>query len=656
VEKQKITERIRDIREKNLDFWQQYWDAMTEEEAFVDGDRYEQDNSAYNRDRRRTQIRGQEIFDTIRHVGARLTERPRSVEARPVDNEEDAEMAETAVSLVEWELGNEWKEFDDCLDEAILSAAEKRLGVVWMDWVPDMGPFGEIVYRFDDPRNYMWDHAYRPHHPLCGWLMQRRRVPIEWVRQNYPKATWVKPDREMKSKTSDSDEPILRGLRESPLNQNFPEDDRVTLWLTWFKNDKTEGKKVDGEFDELKPNERFMQCVSCGFKSESQEKLRDDGDFSNDFPEVLEDGCPICAGNLHRIDAKAMDKVTRAFKAGRRLVIMAPFSPGPEDEPVFDGSWPIPTARSFPGLFITSYVKPGRPLGPSETYLSWDQQIAADNLRTMALQRVFEHRTYWEMPEAGIHDRFGKRFMFREDQFNVMFRDGSQAFQTEVRPHSGAGLDPNFSEVFNITQQALTQNRPKLDLGLTQESSKNIPVGTVAQLEREASIPIEHMRRRKNRELGKFYSVLWDYIRATYTPERLARLRLEGIDLIEGLHGDDLPNFDFSIQDTPVFSGSDKAKSDAAAALVQIAINPEMSPYLEVFADVNEFPKSIVRKVTKVRDQQQALMQQQAQQMEQEDDMILEDMASQNGGEIPPEMLAELAPGAGPGAEQGENL
>lgn len=629
-------QRVRDLYQDHIGFWKTYRDAMDNEENFLAGERYEDDHGSYNRDRRLTQIRGQEIQDTIRHVVAKVTERPRSVEARPIDEDQDPDTAEVAASLIEWELSNPWKGFEDCFEAAVTACREKRLGIVWMDWEPSCGAFGEILYRYADGRRFMWDEAYDPHHPLCGWLLEERRLPVEWIKQNFKDADWVQADRDAFTESGEFKPgiPILRGAggERLPRSGTF-KDGRATLWFCWYKRDPEYGGVVKQatEYQALpKEGDRFMACVSgCGYRSQTQDELQAAG--TEALPSMLEQGCPTCGGDLERVDAIAPE-LAAPIPPGRKLVILAPFSPAPDDRTLYEGDWPIATARSFPGLFLTAYIKPGLPMGPSDTALMWDQQVACDQLRTMGLQRVFEHRNYWEMPWVGIKDYKGQRFNFREDQFNVMYRDNSVAMgPSDVRLHSGTGLDPAWSLVFGISQAALTQYRGVTDLGLTQESTKNIAASTVAQLNQMGEIPTAHFNRRKNRELGKFYGVVWDYIRATYTAERLKRLRIDGSDLLMPLAGDEMPNFDFVIADTPEYTGLEKARADAFQLLLQIALNPQTAPFLDLFAELNNLPRSIVRKLEKRMKEQQA-----------------EAEAMPPTGPNPEDQLAELAGLAGP--------
>jgi hypothetical protein len=604
-----IAQQIRDRMEAHADFWRSKREAMNQREGFLAGDRYEDDHGAYNRDRRLIQIRGQETQDTIRHICAKATEKPRSIEARPVDRDADPDAAEVEVALIEQELGNPWKGFEDAYENAIQAARELGLGVVWLDWHPECNKFGELIYSWEDPRRICWDPAYDPHHPLCAWLNRERRIPVEEAREKY-KAPWLQPDRAFGADTRQhrSGTPLLRGGHLHRLAQSY-DDDKVTIWEHWLKNDKSEGRsrERDGALDK---DDRYLLCMSgCDYRSPTQGDLKAQKKIAGELPEMLESMCPTCGGNLERIDALPQTEHLLAYDKGHRLVVVAPFSsaPDPAEEVLEDGDWPL-KLRSFPGLFLTAYARGNDPVPECDVDLMWDQQIASDQLRTMALQRVFEHRSYWEIPKVGLEDARGQRFGFREDQFNIMYRDATniQNFGPEpVRLHQGTGLDPQFMAAFNITQQALTQYRGMNDLGPIEERSK-AKSGVALQTENAiGEVPVAHFNRRKNRALAKWYGIVSDAIHATYTPARLARLNIEGADIVASLWGDQLPNFDFVIEDTPDFTGLEQARSEAFSGMMQAyqqALASGLDPLgvIEVYAEVNNLPRSIRRKMEKL--------------------------------------------------------
>jgi len=600
-------QQVRDIYQDNIGFWKPRRESMQRLREFLAGDRYKKDFGPYNKDRRLVQIRGQETQDTIRHIVAKATERPRTVDARPIDREDDPTISEVAAALVEAELNNPWKGFDAALEAAITSCREQRLGVVMMDWVPDAGDYGEIFDRWVPPDRVMWDQTYEdPHHPLCEWFLEEKRLNVKKARLDY-QVDWLEPDREAVNTSGEyrPGVPLILGADGSRLpGVGEYKDDKATLWFCWYKNDpEYQNKPAD---DAIPAGRRYMACVSgCGFRTPMERELQEQSKLVDELPPYLEQACDTCGGDLERIDRLPEDSSTSGYHKGKRLVIIAPFSPGPEDQAVYDGAWPIPKARSFPVLILTAYQKPGEPTGPCDVDLMWDQQQASDQLRTMAVQRVFEHRNVWEVPRTGVTDVKNRRWAPRDDQLNVMYRDNTRQFQSEVHLHQGTGLDPAWSIAFQATQDALTRYRPALDVGLSQENTRNIPVGTIERITHEAEVSTEHFNRRKNQALAKYYGVRWDYIRATYTPDRLQRLNIDGIDQFVELRGDDLPNFDFVLSDTVPFTGQDKARAEAFQALMgayQLAVQLQVDPIamIDLHAEINNLPRSVVRKFEKM--------------------------------------------------------
>jgi hypothetical protein len=65
------------------------------------------------------------------------------------------------------------------------------------------------------------------------------------------------------------------------------------------------------------------------------------------------------------------------------------------------------------------------------------------------------------------------------------------------------------------------------------------------------------------------------------------------------LQGDELPNFDFIIEDSPPFTGLEKARAEAFQAYAQIVQSPATQPLAALFAEVNGLPPSVVQKMEK---------------------------------------------------------
>ena len=190
-----------------------------------------------------------------------------------------------------------------------------------------------------------------------------------------------------------------------------------------------------------------------------------------------------------------------------------------------------------------------------------------------------------------------------------------------------------------MNRQKLLSTRPKADFGITEESSKDIPVGTVQTLERQAEIATEHFNRRFRRSLSKGYGVAYDYLRETMSAEQIARVRMDGSDMalasregFAGLTGDDLPDYDFWIEDSPQFSGIDKDKAQSWNQVFQLA--QQAPEFLESWGQFHNAPASVVRSMEEAS---QAAQQRMAQQQQQ---------AAQMQGGMPPQ------PGGEPGLDE----
>jgi hypothetical protein len=624
---------LREWRENNIPAWRGVWKAIDEERRFLDGDRYQINSEWHNRDRRKIQIRGREVDDGIRHNVAQMTARPRNVEARPIDEDTDPDQAELEVSLVEQELANPLKGFDAQLEAAYVDVCAAGMGTLWMDWCPEEGPWGELVYSAEDPIRYMWswDYADDPHHLLCSKLQRIHRMDVDYARERY-KAPWLQPDRQAAKTGRLTDGVPLMQQAGRELSGLAPEDERVTLIEEWRKRDKKK-RKDDRKLD---PKDRYMACEDqeCGMRMPPQGQMQESGELDGEYPE--EDICPMCGSGMSRVDVYAEDD--RPTYGNQRLIIAAPYSSNPEgDEPIYDGKWPVARLRSFPLFYLSRYVVRGRPRGDSDTSWNWDQQQAADQLRTIALQRTAAHRTYKMMPDHGIKNAKGKRFEFRDDDFDVMFYDGARnAPPPVVQFSNSSGLDPNWPLAFNPIYEALTRYRGHADLGSVEERKGKSGVA----LQTEAAvgeIPLAHLNRRKNYALSRFYGVVSDAIHNTYPPDRISRLNIEGADIVTRMWGRDRPNFDFVIEDTPDFTGLEQARSEAwdsgMQVMTQFQGHPNLAQIIEAWGRFHQIPRSVLRDLVKAF----AVLPPMPMAPGQEPPM-------DETGEVPPEMMPEQQP------------
>lgn len=595
---QEVLKWLSKLHERGARYWSDIHESIREERAFYEGQHYAEDVDPLDKNAQSMRFTGPELFNLVRHKHGSLMAEPHLLEARPVDAMSDPVDAERAVQLVEWETVNPQKGFQECDELMALSALAARIGLIWIDYDPDEGPWGEILFRPGNSTRFMMEPGYHdPHDIKCGWIVEESDWPLDAVLAIPGLEPGVKE--RLVGETLDP----AGSISDSQKRQTRETGDdlaegvvRVRRWM--FKHDRTvKDKPKAGTFTTFENDaDRYMVCgdpasetVGCGWRSEG------DG---TDLPES--GVCPECGGVTTRIDGREEVEEVLVYPKGRRMVLEAPN----QNLLLYDGKWPVP-ARSFPLYYLSAYLSadPTRPTGPSDTLIYWTQQAASDFLMTKGFQTLAEHQRYFALPKQGVTDYKGKRFEFRDDQFNVMYWDETIfGGPPTIQALEGSSLDAALPGYWNMVQSVFKSNEGVTDLGLTPESSKNIPATSIMQMTQQGEIPIEHLKRRRRRAVGKGHGVLWDYIRNTYPAARLARLRLgDGTDKVMTLRGDELPNFDFVIADKPPFTGLEKAKSEALDKL--ISVPPE---WLEIYAEVNNLPPSIVRKVQQKREEMAA--------------------------------------------------
>jgi hypothetical protein len=578
----------------DLAHWQRTHEGVTEDLLFWGGQHYLDEEDLRERDRRRLKIVGQETFNVTRHKSAQVGGAPTNVDGVIKEPGVDPIMAEVGVALVNNEVSDPEKLFDDYCDILLTGAISAGYWMLGIDYEPTID---EVVFRPLDPRNYMWEPGFHnPHDLMCGRAVEDRRMPVSLIAK-MGKHGWDK--KLVKEVKADSDQrPSTKG-GDSQHPAETADAGNATIRFWWFKHDDSvDSKEKEGTYRELDSEDWYMGCSECGWRGEAG--------LGQDLPEV--DECPECGGTATRTEAKADMEVRERYKKGRRLVIEAPGQGF--DKPLYDGPWPL-WARSFTVGFLSNYLHPSKPIGPSDTSLNWTAQLGSDLLMTMAFQRVSEFRNYYLMPTVGVTDWKGDRFEFRDDQFNTMF------YKDELNPAAvqvlnGSSLDPAWNIYWQATQTVLKSAQGISDLGLTPQSSKDIASSTVSQLTAQGEIPVEHLKRRWHREKARIFGIVYDLLRQVLTPEKLSALQIEGLDdLVVGLSGEDLPDMDFVLTDAGPMGAIEKTRAEGTMLLVNVA---QQNPaWIDFIAQANRIPNSVLRKVKKkmaeLAAEQQAAMQ-----------------------------------------------
>ena len=603
------------LLEREAEAWAPIHEGVTAKVEFlIDGQHYD-DDKADTYDKHSVDVRwvGEEAFHRHRHEVGAVTEAG-TLTARPVDQYGDADVGEVAVRIMNSETENPAKEFEDAWDDIIGCASAAGYGVGWLDYLPNEGPWGEIIFGSDDPRNFMCDRRVKSiHSPRCRYVIRKFRMTIAEAKRRVASgesAGWSKsavdklrPDDgtcDFKSRAQGRDNsPNATPGRGDTSSFDSKDDEEFTGYAIWYRSCDDEDERTEEE--PLEADERYMRCTSCGYRTETQGLMNKGAKEPQTLPESLPGGCPECIdstdvthhGDMVRVDIEEKTVQTLSYPDGR-LAILAPFSMEGTGEALYEGDWPF-KLRSFPCTFMPRFRHPFRIVGPSIADLAWWNQIATDMLMRLALERMLQTAPFWMFPMDGLEDARGNRF-------EASSENGWQAFyQGQVPPQvqmvgGDTGLPAAWSPIYQSARQSLTGHTGIADFSLSEGQSRDIPAASVQMQVKQEEIPIAHYKRRYQRQRGLLIGVYYDMVRSVFPAERLYRLLGDDAqEAVRALAASDLPNFDFHFDSGPDMRPQDVASSQLLELLLTTI---ETRPWaVDLIASQNHVSPSLLRKV-----------------------------------------------------------
>ena len=577
--------------------WAPIHRIVDEEVGFIiDGLHYDDDQvRLLERSSRFIRWVGPETFNAWDQEVAQTTSLKGPMHARPVDEHGDADTGEIAAQLVTDEIERPDKEFEDVMEDVVGSASACGYGVALLEFLPDVGEWGEILAVPKDPRHFGWDQTCKSiHSPKCRFIWWRFRMTVREAESRAQAGDWNKAlIGQLKPDEGPSVE-RLGDLRSAPFIPLTIRDsgptldtqtdlDEFTGYVIMYRNADDYAEKTVG-YNDLPEDERFMRCASCGYRTELQGKL------AQQLPDVLEGGCPECQGDLHRVDGADQVATTLAYPRGK-MCIVAPYSGF--NQHLFEDGWQFQT-RSFPAMMLSRWRHPWCAVGPSLASKNGWNQIATDMVMRVGLERLVQSASYWRMPIDGYVDDRNQPFTMSDENGTVMFYDADTP-PGVVDMIDGAQVPGAWSGVYQTASSVLNATLKSADWNLAPDQSHDIPASSVALQVHQQEVPLKHYQKRYMRQRGLFLGVYYDMIRATYTMERIYRLRgPDGLDTVRALAAADMPNFDFYLSDSPDVSPTSEADQKAVETLIQAI---QSAPWaVDLIAQVNNFSPALVRK------------------------------------------------------------
>jgi hypothetical protein len=548
------------------------------------------DDYGQARDPGRVQPRGRELVQLLEHKAALVARSGLYFDLLPVDQEHDPVLAEMGKWALRWELFNWEKRFQECEDNVVMGALAARHWAMKVEFDPDLGPYGEIVFREVDGRTYAWADGYQsPHDPQCPWFTHWERVPVKTVEgmEGWNGTSNLVPDdgeqiSKAKSGATTQSGAVAFRPDPDPAAPDMPDDQLMTV-VTLYERNVKEFVRHERGFRVLRADERYLQCVQCGYKSLPQ------ADEQADLAREVPGGCEDCGGDLERIDSVVAERKEPKWPGGKRMTIFAPLQP--EVRIFKERGWPL-GIRALPFMFLAVKPHPSEPVGQSETSTNWTMQVSSNWMMRMGLEMMKLAKPYYLLPRVGIEDAVGQKWQFGDDQGIGIFYTNDTA-PAGVQTLQGSGLPTAWNVLWEAIQGNFRANMGSTDIGLTPQQSRDIAVGTIRELIASAEIPVDHLIRRLRRARTVFFNVIYQMIRKTYTPARWTRLLgPDGEWRVMELYGAELPDYDVHVTAEPDLA---EIKSDELQNLIEFASAPP--PVQEFIRELKNLPISAVRRL-----------------------------------------------------------
>ena len=565
---------------------------MDEERAFCwDLEQYQNDRGN-TLDRERVQPRDQSPFRLARFKAASILRTPPYFKARPIDKIADPKKAAWAKWAIEFELTNPQNRLDRVIRDTVWSGLTSRMGVAAADWEPDAGLFGDIRYRFVDPKNVYWAPGFNdPHDPECPWFMEVSHMRIDTVqrKRGWKNTAGLAPDTGIDS---------VRGATMSNIQnpsgvvdfskpsrdqiETMKTQPRITIVKLWerFSGEK---RKRPTRVRALSEQERYM-VIAHGENAEQRVEMDYGGKPMPEF-DVIHEG-PMAGTTLKRIDAMMTEEERLAYPNGK-LTISAPFSH--EGAELFAGNWPQ-RMRTFPYLVWQPYANPFKAIGPSDVDLNWTMTLVKNGTIRRWYEQLHESRGIVMLPEDGLFDAYGEPFMYTD-------ANGIAAFYGKGFPPQGVqiirGPEPStqLERFYQVVDANLRGNEGTGDVSSlgNAEQLKGVAVGAIERSVQTGNIAVDDHVATWQIEFGLWLSVIHDIQRARWSEERWVRyLGADGGDAYQAMRGDDIPAADIIITARPTLDAFNAEKLGGLMQFAQIAqTNPAVAKIAARYMDLD---------------------------------------------------------------------
>lgn len=549
--------------QSRMDDLEPFHKAMALETAYCLKQAHWEDAAGMDLRPSRLQPVGRQLLQTVMHMAAQISRSEVYIDARPVDRRGDLDKAEVARQLLEAEIQSPRKLYHLLRDRLALFSLAGRMSALKVSFDPDIGPFGEVLFNEVNGQHIAWTKGYfTAHDPHCPELWETIPMDRDSLMAMRPQGWDVDglvPDAEDELDAEYQDFPGQSDIgANGAVREQHLFSDKYKIVIRWTRNLKQRVKE-EKAYHKLHADMRFMQCgkrpeMGCGFRSLPQWQAR------QVLPERDQRMCPGCGGDLHRVDAVAVEEARLAYPDGRIQI----FAPN-QGKLIAEDRWPQ-RMRSFPYLIFPVRDYPGEAMGSSITSEMYTRQSQLDIMDRQAMEQMAESRPLWALPDGDVLADYQKRpFYFGDDQGNIAFYKAAFG-RSGIELHQPAGLPAAWATARNSFAADFERSQGTNDMSLDPDRSRNIPVGTVQAFERIRELPVDHLIERLRWWESILFGCTWDIMREEYTDERLRRIYgPDGVEKIQAIRVSEYPDMDVQVTASPTLARTEKAAAETSA-------------------------------------------------------------------------------------------
>jgi hypothetical protein len=605
--------------DRTLENWPQgrdwlapYHKDFEENYAFLYKFEHYDDANANERDRRRTRPKGRQSASKHRHKLAQVLKQSLHISTRGVDQDTDPHFAEDVRWILEYDVQDPQKRFKRHLRRAVSLMLSTGMGALGLDVRDDLCEYPEVRPVLKDPRKLTWTPGWQdPDDDTCPWVTDEIPMMIPDIeRRGKVEGRFKWSDTENLSpeigaegvhgRAVPADRPI-RGAAGGPYPAEPTSADRIqTIWC-WYRFDHDYA--APEEKRDLEPHEYYHACPNCPNREYSFITPEGDTVTGGDLPEHG-DFCPACEklgakSPMSRVEREKVPYEVAKYAAGRRLVIIAPN----QGRTFYDGPWPYASngrpIRNVPIVVMKSYDLPLEPWASCDTVWDFSYQVIANATDRRLYEWISRAGGVLIAGADGLYNANNSApFEFTDRPISLArWRGMGQPGVTYFQPH---GMVGELLPFMNFWNGQFRTDMGISDLGLTPERSKDIPVGTVKQLERTGEIPVDDHAEQVREAMQTLFGVWYDIKKAIMTQRQIVRLRgPQGSDILLRMRGEQLPNVDVIVGAPPSWNEYDAEK---AKQIQQLLLPPPgMDPMtwlrvMPIVAETAGIPLETVRK------------------------------------------------------------